>query len=388
MPAAKYSDEFKTQVVREVIEKDRTISSVASSYDLVPQTVGNWVARYRKEHATDQDRKKASESAEIAKLRAENRELRQENELGEKSSRLLRQGTTVTERYEVINREEGSYPISSMCRWSRVSKSGYYSWRDRPQSQTAIRREELAMMIKDVFERSDGTYGYRRIQVVLERRGVRTDGSTIRSIMRDLGLQAAQPRAKVRTTVPAKDLDERPDLLRRDFTADEPGKRLCGDITYVRTWAGFIYLATVLDCCTKKVVGYAMADHMHTSLVCQAIDMAVRRCPIKKGVTIFHSDRGSQYTSQKFLDHLKSYGIRPSVGRTGVCWDNAWAESFNATLKNERVHRMVYPTKDKAINDIASWIELRYNHVRLHSALGYRTPNKIEQEFLDLTKAA
>ena len=294
----------------------------------------------------------------------------------------------MTERYEIINREEGSYPISSMCRWSRVSKSGYYSWRDRPQPQTAIRREELAMMIKDIFEHSDGTYGYRRIQVVLERRGVRTDGSTIRAIMRDLGLQAAQPRAKVRTTVPAQDLDERPDLLRRDFTADEPGKKLCGDITYIRTWTGFVYLATVLDCCTKKAVGYAMADHMHTSLVCQAIDMAARRCPIKKGVTIFHSDRGSQYTSQKFLDHLNSYGIRPSVGRTGVCWDNAWAESFNATLKNERVHRMVYPTKDKAINDIASWIELRYNHVRLHSALGYRTPDEVESDFLDLTKAA
>ena len=124
----------------------------------------------------------------------------------------------------------------------------------------------------------------------------------------------------------------------------------------------FVYLATVLDCCTKKVVGYAMADHMRTSLVCQAIDVAVRRCPIKKGATIFHSDRGSQCTSQKFLDHLKSYGIRPSVGRTGVCWDNAWAESFNATLKNEneRVYRMVYPTKGKAMNDIASWIELRY----------------------------
>ena len=206
----------------------------------------------------------------------------------------------MTERYELINREEGSYPISSMCRWSRVSKSGYYSWRDRPQSQTAVRREELAIMIKDVFEDSDGTYGYRRIQVVLERRGVRADGSTIRAIMRDLGLQAAGPRAKVRTTVPAQDLDERPDLLRQDFTTDEPGKKLCGDIppqaggapSYVRTWAGFIYLATVLDCCTNKVVGYAMGDHMHTSLVCQAIDMAVRRCPIKKGVTIVHSDRG------------------------------------------------------------------------------------------------
>ena len=243
-------------------------------------------------------------------------------------------------------------------------------------------------MIKDVFEHSDGTYGYRCIQVVLERRGVRADGSTIRDIMRGLGLKASGPRAKVRTTVPAQDLDERPDLLRRDFTAGEPGLEWCGDITYVRTWTGFVYLATVLDRCTKKVAGYALADHMHTSLVCQAIDMAVRRCPVEEGVTIFHSDKGSQYTSQRFLDHLKGYGIRPSVGRTGMCWDNAWAESFNATLKNERVHRMVYPTKDKAIKDIASWIELIYNHVRLHSALGYRTPNEVECELLDLTKAA
>jgi len=116
--------------------------------------------------------------------------------------------------------------------------------------------------------------------------------------------------------------------------------------------------------------------------------MAARRCPVEKGVTVFHSDRGSQYTSQKFMDRLKTYGIRPSVGRTGVCWDNTWEESFNGTLKKERVHRMVYPTKGKAINDIASWIELRCNHVRLHSALGYRTPNEAEQEFLGLTKAA
>ena len=148
---------------------------------------------------------------------------------------------------------------------------------------------------------------------------MRAGGSTIRSIMRNLGLQDAQPRANVRTTVPAQDLEGRPDLLRRDFTADEPGRKWCGDITYVRTWAGFIYLATVLDCCTKKVVGYAMADHMRTSLVCQAIDMAVRRCPVDRGVTVFHSDLGSQYASQRFLDHLKGYGIHPSVGRTGVC---------------------------------------------------------------------
>ena len=174
MPAARYSEELLGAGVREVIEKERTIASVAPHTTLLPD-VGNWVARYKKEHATDQDRKKASESTEIAKLRAEVRELRQENEFLKKQPPSSPR-TSVTDRYELINREEGSYPISSMCRWSRVSKSGYYSWRDRPRSQTAVRREELAILIKDVFEDSDGTYGYRRIQVILERRGVRADG--------------------------------------------------------------------------------------------------------------------------------------------------------------------------------------------------------------------
>ena len=144
--------------------------------------------------------------------------------------------------------------------------------------------------------------------------------------MREQGLVAAQPRRKVRTTVPAADLGSRPDLVKRDFTADRPGMKWVGDITCIRTWEGLVYLATVLDCCTKKVVGYAMADNMRTDLICEAIDMAARRCPTRRGKTIFHSDRGSQYTSEQFARHLKGYGIHPSVGRTGVRWDSAWAE--------------------------------------------------------------
>ncbi|MBF0698329.1 IS3 family transposase [Actinomyces bowdenii] len=294
----------------------------------------------------------------------------------------------MSQKYELINREEGNYPISSMCRWSKVSRSGYYSWRDRPQSRRYIRRQELASMIETEFNASDGTYGYRRITARLGRRGVSVHRDTVRGLMRQGGLVAAPLCRKVRTTIPASDLEARPDLLKRDFAAQAPGAKWVGDITYIRTWAGLVYLATVLDCATKKVVGYAMADHMRTSLVCEAIDMAVRNCPTVKGETIFHSDRGSQYTSEQFSAHLGKYGIRASVGRTGVCWDNAWAESFNATLKNERVYRMVYPTRKKAMDDIASWIELTYNHTRLHSALGYRTPNEVERELLDHKQAA
>ena len=275
-----------------------------------------------------------------------------------------------------------------MCRWLGVSKSGYYSWKCRKDSKTASRRKELAELIRAEFEASNGVYGYRRITASLARKGISADPDTVRRIMSSLGLQAAQPCRKVRTTTPAADLGSRPDLVERDFTASSPGLKWVGDITYIRTWAGFVYLATVLDCATKKVVGYAMADHMRTSLVCDAIDMAVRNCPIIKSETIFHSDRGSQYTSEQFSQHLRSHGILPSVGRTGVCWDNALAESFNATLKNERVYRMVYPTRKKAMDDIASWIELTYNHTRLHSALGHRTPNEVERELLDYQKAA
>ena len=131
-----------------------------------------------------------------------------------------------------------------------------------------------------------------------------------------------------------------------------------------------------------------MADNMRTDLICEAIDMAARRCPYTRGETVFHSDRGCQYTSEQFSQHLGRYEIIASTGRTGVCWDNAWAESFNATLKNERVYQMVYPTRSKAIRDIASWIELEYNQKRLHSALGYRTPNEVEEEHRATRQAA
>jgi integrase, catalytic region len=294
----------------------------------------------------------------------------------------------VSERYELIRREEGNCPVASMCKLVGVSKSGYYDWLGRPDSATKVRRRKLTLMVESEFNASDMTYGYRRVTAALHRKGVTVSADTVRSIMREKELRAAQPRRKVRTTVPADDIDTRPDLVGRDFTARTPGLKWVGDITYIRTWVGFVYLATVLDCCTKKVIGYAMADNMRTDLVCDAIDMAVRRCPHQKNVTIFHSDRGSQYTSQQFARHLEHHKIRPSVGRTGVCWDNAWAESFNATLKNERVHRMVYPTREKAINDVASWIELTYNHTRLHSTLGYRTPNEVEHELRSRKHAA
>ncbi len=291
-------------------------------------------------------------------------------------------------KYAFIAGEEGHYPIVKMCRWARVSRSGYYEWVGRDPSDRARRRVELESLVKFTFEHSDGTYGYRRVHAQLARWGHHADDETIRVIMRELGLWPCQPRPFRPVTTIAGDVAATPDLVGRDFTAAAPGTKLVGDITYIPTWEGWLYLATVLDCFSKKVVGYAMADHLRTELVSDALTMAARNLDFIEGVTIFHSDRGCQYTSGEFATVTDNLGVRRSLGRTGTCYDNAWAESFNGTLKNERVNRTVYPTRQHARIDIARYIELRYNQIRLHSAIGYRTPNEAESEWIQQQEAA
>jgi putative transposase len=294
----------------------------------------------------------------------------------------------VTVRYELIADEEGHHNVTDMCAWLNVSRSGYYDWKRRGPSATTRRREVLRAQVRFAFEHSDGTYGYRRVHAWLTRRGTAVDPETVRAIMRELDLVPCQPRPWRPVTTIAADAGELPDLLRRDFTADTPATTLVGDITYIRTWEGWLYVATVLDCYSKKVVGYAMAEHMRAELVADALCMAARNVPFRHGVTIFHSDRGSQYLSAEFAAIADELGVRRSVGRTGVCYDNAWAESFNGTLKNERVNRTQYPTREHARKDIISYIELRYNQIRLHSGIDYRTPNEVESEWFDRNKAA
>lgn len=289
----------------------------------------------------------------------------------------------MSEKYAFIESEEGHYTVRQMCRWAHVSRAGYYEWKDPAPTATEQWRELMTAVVVDVFRDADGVYGARRVAAEAARRGYPLDTATAGKIMAEQGLIAVSTRKRgPRTTIPAA--GDFPDLLKRDFTADQVGIKLVGDITYIPTWEGWVYLATVLDCATKKLVGYALADHMRTGLIVDALKMAARNTTIRKDVTIFHSDRGSQYMSQEFATYTDSIGIRRSVGRTGICYDNAWAESFNATLKVERVYRTVYPTRQHAIADITKWIELRYNQKRLHSALGYKTPNEAEAELLTL----
>jgi putative transposase len=281
---------------------------------------------------------------------------------------------------------EKAYPVVFMCKNLNVSRSGYYEWRDRPVSGTEKRREDLKTMIRAVFDDSYGTYGHRRIHAVLVASGHVVDDDTVRKLMRELDLVACQPRPWRPATTEA-DVDHRiPDLVRRDFTAAAPGEKFVSDITYIRTEEGWLYLATVIDCYTKMVAGWSMADHYRTPLIVDALDMVATRVGILPHA-IFHSDRGSNYTSYDFGKKLKKKGMRQSVGRTGVCWDNSMAESFFGVLKNEWLHRTTFDTRDQARRGCGIHRTF-YNRKRLHSGLGYKAPLQVHTDYLNRQMAA
>jgi transposase InsO family protein len=293
--------------------------------------------------------------------------------------------------YEFIDAEyatrENAPAVTQMCAWLEVSKSGFYDWKSRLESATARRRNKLALIIRRIFDDSDSTYGYRRIAWQLARQGTVVGPELVRKIMRELGLTPCQPRPWRPSTTKQGQAGPIPDLVNRDFTAEVPGQKMVGDITYIETWEGWAFLATVIDCATRKVIGWAVDDNYRAPLITSAIQMAARNVKLPADA-VFHSDRGSNYTSAEFAAVLGELGIRQSVGRTGSCFDNALAESFNAAVKVERVYRTVYPTIRKAREDIARYIELRYNRTRLHSALGYRTPQEVHDEYLNRQRAA
>ncbi len=303
----------------------------------------------------------------------------------------------MTEKYSFIDAEYGGVPednagdaptVLQMCEWLGVAKSGYYDWRSRLQSAAAKRRELLKIKITALFEANNEEYGYRRMHAALVRGGEQCSPELVRGLMRELGLEPCQPKPwRHSLTDQDGQAGPIPDLVRRDFTAEKPGQKMVGDITYIWTWEGWLYLATVIDCATRKIIGWAMDDNYKTPLIKDAIRMAARNIDLPEDA-LFHSDRGSNYTSGEFAKALKELKIRQSVGRTGICYDNALAESLNGTLKNELVYRTVYSTREKARKDIARWIELRYNRTRLHSGLGYRTPQEVLDEYLKGQEAA
>ena len=276
--------------------------------------------------------------------------------------------------------------VKRACELLKVSRSAYYAARDGQPSQRAAQDAELAARVKAVHEESKGRYGSPRVHAALAAQGLRHARKRVARLMRQAGLQGRAAKRWKKTTIPDPAAAARADRIRRDFTADasKTDTRWCGDITYIATWEGWLYLATVIDIASRRVVGYALADHLRTELVAGALSNAVAARDPQPGV-IFHSDRGCQYTSAAYAALAEDCEVTLSVGRTGQCWDNALAESFFSSLKGELIDTRAWPTRAGARRAIVEYIAW-YNGTRLHSALGYQSPADYENNHREKTR--
>jgi putative transposase len=279
-----------------------------------------------------------------------------------------------------VQQEQAAHDVATMCRVLGVSPSGYYAWRHRPPSARARTDAALLEQIRAIHTQSRQTYGAPRVHAELRDVGVRCGQKRVARLMRQTGLEGAHRRRTTRTTVQDPSTAPAPDLVARTFVADRPDQLWVADITYVRTWAGWLYLAVVLDAFSRRVVGWSMADHLRTDLVLDALNMAVWNRRPEPGL-VHHSDRGCQYTSLAFGRRCREAGILPSMGSRGDAYDNALAESFFATLETELLTRQSFPHRGAARLAIFDYIEAFYNPHRRHSALGQVAPAAYERRW-------
>jgi len=278
--------------------------------------------------------------------------------------------------------------VAKACELLEVSRSAFYDWRQHRPSARQLADEALGERIQAIFDESRGTYGWPRVHRALRDEGVHASRKRVARIMRQKGLIGRCRRRSTKTTI--SDPETRAvDLIKRAFGPEtvELDRVYVSDITYIWTWEGWLYLATVIDLGSRRVVGWSMADHMRTELVADALRMAIAARRPAPGL-IFHSDRGTQYTSKEFTDLLAEHQMTQSLSRPRQCWDNAVAESFFSSLKEELIHRQSWATRAQARRAIVDYIEVFFNRRRLHSSLGYLSPAEYEARKIHHQKAA
>lgn len=281
-------------------------------------------------------------------------------------------------KFAFVKAHRRFWPVNVICRVLEVTRSGFFAWLKREVSERRRRRAELAEKIKATHEENRGVYGSPRIFAALRAEGVKVCCNTVAKVMREEGICAKVKRKFVpRTTDSRHDQPVAANVLDRQFEAEWPDQKWAADISYVDTDEGWLYVAGVIDLCSRKIVGWAMADHLRTDLVSDALGMALARRDPKEGL-LHHSDRGVQYASEDYQKMLAEHGIEVSMSNKGDCWDNAVMESFWSTLKTELVYQERYATREDAKASIFEYIEVFYNRKRLHSSLGYVSPETFE----------
>jgi putative transposase len=279
-----------------------------------------------------------------------------------------------------IEAEKANYPISLMCRMLGVSRSGFHAWRHRPPSQRQLSDAWLLERIRQIHRENRDVYGAPRVHAELRMaHGIRVGRKRVERLMRQAGLSGLVPKRRGRTTIRVPGVRVADDLVGRQFRPKAPNVLWVADITYLRTWEGWLYLAAVQDAFSRRIVGWSMADHMRSDLVVDALNMAVARRRPEAGL-IHHSDQGSQFVSLAFGQAAGKAGIARSMGSRGDCYDNAVAESFFATLKKELIHRRSWPDRDELRREVFDYVEIFYNATRRHSTLGMLSPVRYEED--------
>jgi putative transposase len=283
--------------------------------------------------------------------------------------------------FRFIAAERATHKVATMCRVLGVSRSGFHAWAVRPPSRRAVANAELTRAITRIHQASRGTYGRPRVHAELGYEGVRCSPKRVGRLMRAAGLQGIPaPHRRRVLTRRRPGVAPHPDLVGRVFSAPAPDRLWVADISYVPTGEGWLYLATILDCCSRRIVGYSMTDHLRTELVVDALDMATSRRRPAPGL-VHHSDQGSQYVALAFTRRMADAEIAGSMGAVGTAYDNAAAESLFATIKRELIHRHRFPTRAAARTAIFEFIEVFYNRRRLHSSIGQMSPAEFERRF-------
>ncbi|HHQ5843975.1 MULTISPECIES: IS3 family transposase [Enterobacter cloacae complex] len=374
MSCKRYPEEFKTEAVKQVVDRGYSVASVATRLDITTHSLYAWIKKYGPDSSTNKEQSDAQ--AEIRRLQKELKRVTDERD-NIKKSRVLRKAVRL--RYAFIHDNSCCWPVRLLCRVLDVHPSGFYAWLQQPHSQRHQADLRLTGQIKQFWLESGCVYGYRKIHLDLRDSGQQCGVNRVWRLMKRVGIKAQvgyrSPRARKGEASIVS-----PNRLQRQFNPDAPDERWVTDITYIRTHEGWLYLAVVVDLFSRKIIGWSMQSRMTKDIVLNALLMAVwRRNPQKQ--VLVHSDQGSQYTSHEWQSFLKSHGLEGSMSRRGNCHDNAVAESFFQLLKRERIKKKIYGTREEARSDIFDYIEMFYNSKRRHGSSEQMSPTEYENQY-------
>ncbi|MCZ9514063.1 IS3 family transposase [Enterobacter hormaechei] len=375
MSGKRYPEEFKTEAVKQVVDRGYSVASVATRLDITTHSLYAWIKKYGPDSSTNKEQSDAQ--AEIRRLQKELKRVTDERDIFKKSRGVLRKAVRL--RYAFIRDNSCCWPVRLLCRVLDVHPSGFYAWLQQPHSQRHQADLRLTGQIKQFWLESGCVYGYRKIHLDLRDSGQQCGVNRVWRLMKRVGIKAQvgyrSPRARKGEASIVS-----PNRLQRQFNPDAPDERWVTDITYIRTHEGWLYLAVVVDLFSRKIIGWSMQSRMTKDIVLNALLMAVwRRNPEKQ--VLVHSDQGSQYTSHEWQSFLKSHGLEGSMSRRGNCHDNAVAESFFQLLKRERIKKKIYGTREEARSDIFDYIEMFYNSKRRHGSSEQMSPTEYEKQY-------